>query len=95
MLNGRGLVLDERARRLRSTRRRLNKWRTGKEGPWLIGEGMMRHSIMASSSVGRGEPVFDISWSEVSCPHVAWGSGLLKAVPGESDLAWRPGKTAA
>jgi hypothetical protein len=29
---------------------------------WLIEEGMMRYSIMASSSVGRGEPVFDISW---------------------------------
>jgi hypothetical protein len=24
---------------------------------WLIGEGMTRHSIMASSSVGGGEPV--------------------------------------
>jgi hypothetical protein len=42
---------------LRSTRH-LNKWRTGKEGPCLANRGgMMRYSIMTSSSVGRGKPV--------------------------------------
>ena len=39
MLNGRGLVLDEKRLKIAQHRRRLNKWRIGKEGPCLANKG--------------------------------------------------------
>jgi hypothetical protein len=67
---------------------------------WLIGEGMARHSIMASSSVGRGEPVLASRGLKSYACNVVFvggggGSGLPRAMLAGGDLAWRPGKTAA
>jgi hypothetical protein len=54
---------------------------------------MMRHSIMASSSVGGGEPGFSISWSEVICLHVVVGVRLAKGRAWQRDLAWQEKRT--
>ena len=45
---------------------------------WLIGEGMTRHSIMASSSVGRGEPVLASRGLKSHACNVVWGVRLAK-----------------